>query len=49
MKAQSENRFQARRCDCSFIFTGPVQTLGENSLLVLMELAYAAMVFGKGR
>lgn len=27
-EAQLENRFQARRCDCSFIFTRPVQTLG---------------------
>jgi hypothetical protein len=33
-EAHSANRFQARRSDCSFIFTRPVQTLlGELDVL----------------
>ena len=36
-KTHSANRFQARRCDCSFIFTFPVQTLvGELDVAWLM-------------
>jgi hypothetical protein len=39
MKAHSANRFQVRRCDCSFIFTSPVQTsVGELDLDVTAYL-----------
>jgi hypothetical protein len=44
LKEQLENRFQARRCDCSFIFTRPVQTLGGDLLLIAVETGYAATV-----
>ena len=43
-KIRSANTFQARRCDCSFIFTRPVQTLVGK---LVVAAAYAAAVSGR--